>query len=152
MKRLAKTLISIQAVLWDITLSRKSKHTDLKHLTQLQQPFLKMTYSPERVIAVLSSVYSWIGKKEKCLILSIVTASALIHFSKVEACDIVIAVRAQCFAAHAWVEVDGEIISPSEILADYKEIIRIVFDKREQTAVVKKVGPSHNKALGQTPR
>ena len=147
MKRLAKVFISIQTVLWDITLSRKSKHTDLKHLTQLQQPFLRMTSSLEEVVAVLSSVYSWIGKKEKCLILSIVTASALIHFSKIEACDIVIAVRAHCFTAHAWVEVDGKIIPPSEILADYREIIRIVFDKREQTAVVKKVGTSHNKAL-----
>lgn len=138
MKRLAKVLISIQAVLWDITLSRKSKHTDLKHLTQLQQPFLRITCSPEEVIAVLSSVYSWIGKKEKCLILSIVTASALINFSKIEACDIVIAVKPFDFASHAWVEVDEKIIPPSEVLVDYREMIRIRFDKNGATAVPKK--------------
>ena len=147
MKKLAKVLISIQAVLWDITLSKKAKRIDLKQLTQLQLPIWRMNRSPEEVIAVLSSVYSWIEKKEKCLILSIVTASALINFSNTEECEIVIAVKPYNFAAHAWIEVDGKIISPSEILADYKEIIRIVFDKREQTAVVKKVGPSHNKAL-----
>jgi len=135
-KRLAKIFIFIQAVLWDRTLSKNAKRTDLKQLTQLQPPFWRMNRSVEEVIAVMDAVYSWLAKKEKCLILSIVTASALIHFSNIEACDIVIAVKPFHFGAHAWVEVDGNAIPPSETLTDYREIIRIRFDTRGQNAVV----------------
>ena len=143
MKKLAKVFISIQTVLGDITLSRKAKRTDLKQLTQLQRPIWRMNRPVEEVVAVLSEVYSWLEKKEKCLILSIVTASALINFSKIEACDIVIAVKASYFGAHAWVEVDGKTLSPSEALMDYREMIRIRFDKNGQAAVPKKVVQSH---------
>lgn len=137
MKKLAKVFISIQTVLWDINLSRKAKETELKQLTQLQPPLWRMNRPAEEVIEALSTVYSWLAKKEKCLILSIVTASALINFSNIAACEIVIAVKPFDFAAHAWVEVDGNTIPPSEVIADYREMIRIRFDTRGQTAVVK---------------
>ena len=143
MKILAKVFISIQTVLWDITLSRKAKRTDLKQLTQLQRPLWQMTRPAEEVIEVLSVIYSWLEKKEKCLILSIVTASALINFSNTEECEIVIAVKPFDFAAHAWVEVDGKATHPSEVLSDYREIIRIRFDKIGQAAVAKNVVKSN---------
>lgn len=137
-KILAKVFISIQTVLWDLTLSRKAKRTGLKQLTQLQLPLWRITRSAEEVIEALSAVYSWVEKKEKCLILSIVTASALINFSNIKECEIVIAVKPFYFGAHAWVEVDGKTIPPSEALTDYREIIRIRFDNIGQAAVAKR--------------
>ena len=137
MKRLTIFFIFIQAVLWDINLSRKAKRTKLKQLTQLQRPLWRMTRPTEEIIEVLSAVYSWLKKKEKCLILSMVTASALINFSNIEECEIVIAVKPFNFAAHAWVEIDEKTIPPSEVIADYREIIRIRFDKNGAEAVPK---------------
>lgn len=135
MKMLANVLISIQTVLWDINLSKKAKRTDLKRLTQLQQSIWRMNRPVQEVIEVLSVIYSWLEKKEKCLILSIVTASALINFSNIEECDIVIAVKQFYFGAHAWVEVDQKTIRPSEVMTDYKEIIRIRFGKNGTVVV-----------------
>ena len=143
MKIFANVLVSIQTVLWDINLSRKAKQTDLKRLTQLQQPIWRMNRPVEEVIEVLSVIYSWLEKKEKCLILSIVTASALINFSNIEECDIVIAVKQFYFGAHAWVEVDEKTIPPSEIVMDYREMIRIRFDKNGVAAVPKNAVQSH---------
>ena len=135
MKMLANVLISIQTVLWDINLSKKAKRTDLKRLTQLQQSIWRMNRPVQEVIEVLSVIYSWLEKKEKCLILSIVTASALINFSNIEECDIVIAVKQFYFGAHAWVEIDQKTIRPSEVMTDYKEIIRIRFGKNGTVVV-----------------
>lgn len=140
-KILAKVLISIQVVLWDIKLSRKAKQTDLKQLTQLQLTPWQMNRPAEEIIKVLSAIYSWLEKKEKCLILSIVTASALINFSNIEECEIVIAVTPHHFGAHAWVEIDREVTPPSEALTNYREIIRIGFDKIGQTTIAKNVEP-----------
>ena len=137
MKILANVLISIQTVLWDINLSRKAKRTNLKRLTQLQQPIWKMNRPVEDVIEVLSVIYSWLEKKEKCLILSIVTASALINFSNIKECDIVIAVKQFYFGAHAWVELDKKTTPPSEVIMDYREMIRIRFDKNGAAVVPK---------------
>ena len=135
MKMLANVLISIQTVLWDINLSKKAKQTDLKRLTQLQQSIWRMNRPVQEVIEVLSVIYSWLEKKEKCLILSIVTASALINFSNIEECDIVIAVKQFYFGAHAWVEIDRKTIRPSEVMTDYREIIRIRFGKNGAVVV-----------------
>ena len=143
MKIFAKVLISIQTVLWDINLSRKAKQTDLKRLIQLQQPLWRMNLPIEEVIEVLSVIYSWLEKKEKCLILSIVTASALIHFSNIEECDIVIAVKQFYFGAHAWVELNEKTIPPSEVIMDYREMIRIRFDKNGAGVVPQNVSQSH---------
>lgn len=136
MKIFAKVFISIQAFLWDINLSRRVKEkNNLKQLTQLQLPIWRITRPIEEVTEALSMVYSWVEKTKKCLILSIVTASALIHFSKIKECEIVIAVRPFNFTAHAWVEVDRKAIPPSEILTGYREIVRIRFDKIGQTVI-----------------
>ena len=129
MKILAYLFISIQTVFWDLNLSRKAKQTDLQQLTQLQLTLWKMKRPVEEITELLSLIYSLLQKSEKCLILSIVTASALINFSIVEVCDVVIAVRPYNFTAHAWVEVDGKTIPPSESFTEYKEIIRIPFTK-----------------------
>ena len=142
MKMLANVLISIQTILWDINLSRKAKRTDLKRLTQLQQPLWRMNRPVQEVIEVLSVIYSWLEKKEKCLILSIVTASALIHFANIEECDIVIAVKQFYFGAHAWVELDEKTIPPSEVMMDYREMIRIRFDKNGAGVVPQNVSQS----------
>ena len=142
MKMLANVLISIQTILWDINLSRKAKRTDLKRLTQLQQPLWRMNRPVQEVIEVLSVIYSWLEKKEKCLILSIVTASALIHFANIEECDIVIAVKQFYFGAHAWVELDEKTIPPSEVMMDYREMIRIRFDKNGAAVVPQNVSQS----------
>lgn len=139
MKILTKVFIFIQILLWDIKLSRKAKKIKLKQLTQLQLPICRVTRPIKEVTETLSIAYFLLEKTKKCLILSIVTASALINFSKIEACDVVISVRPFNFAAHAWVEVDGKIIPPSETLEDYKEIIRIRFDKIGQATVVPQI-------------
>ncbi|MXY28793.1 hypothetical protein F4Y59_11600 [Candidatus Poribacteria bacterium] len=76
--------------------------------------------------------------------LSIVTASTLINFSSIEECEIVIAVKPFDFAAHAWVEVDGKTIPPSEVIADYREIIRIRFNKNGSMVVAQNRGTSHS--------
>ncbi|MDE0423758.1 MAG: lasso peptide biosynthesis B2 protein [Candidatus Poribacteria bacterium] len=144
MKRLATIFISIQAVFWDLNLSRKAKRTKLKQLTQLQRTLWRMNRPTEEVIKLLSAIYSWLEKKEKCLILSIVTASTLINFSSIEECEIVIAVKPFDFAAHAWVEVDGKTIPPSEVIADYREIIRIRFNKNGSMVVAQNRGTSHS--------
>lgn len=144
MKRLATVFISIQAVFWDLNLNRRAKRTKLKQLAQLQRTLWRMNRPTEEVIKLLSAIYSWLEKKEKCLILSIVTASTLINFSNIEECEIVIAVKPFNFAAHAWVEVDGKTIPPSEVIADYREIIRIRFDKNGSMAVAQNRGTSHS--------
>jgi hypothetical protein len=134
-----EALVFGHAIVWNAQLRRKARAgVRLEEFVQPRRPLFRLQLPTASVMHAVNAAYALASKQDRCLIVSVVAASALRAFAREDhSCEIVVAVLPKPFASHAWLEVAGQPAPLSEVLPGFRPLVRFSYSKDSRMAVPK---------------